>query len=139
MQKMLDAAALSTDNKTSPSQTAGADTATPLADQRRKDEWQRLIDNKLIEWAANSDYFDNEEFEPPTRKVIHLAIQFANQYRDNGLPAPDRVVPDADGGVVFEIRRGRSSETIHIWDDETAEYYRLLGTKIVDRYPLKLA
>jgi len=100
--------------------------------------WEQIIDHTLIMWGANPSVFADEEFDGPGREVIRLAIEIAKQYARDGKPAPDRVVPDADGGIVFERRQGILSEKIHIWDDGLVEYIQLHGTRVVERYPLEL-
>ncbi len=49
---------------------------------------------------------------------------------------PDSIVPDPNGGIVFERREGKVSEVLHVWDDGSAEYMRFRGTQLVERQPL---
>lgn len=100
--------------------------------------WEHFIDHTLIKWGENSSLFADEEFDGPGREIISRAIEIAKQYARDGKPAPDRIVPDADGGLVFERRQGTLSEKIHLWDDGLVEYVQLHGTRVVERYPLEL-
>ena len=101
-----------------------------------RDAWQKLIDYQLIEWGWNTEDFDDEGIEPPTRDTIQLAIALAEGLRDNGLIAPDSVVPDANGGLVFERRENDVAEVFHVWDDGTVEYQCFHGTRLIERQPL---
>lgn len=74
------------------------------ADNEARDQWQRLIDHELTEWELDPARFDDDGIEPPSRQIIRLAIALAEGFRDEGLPAPDSVVPDPNGGIVFERR-----------------------------------
>ena len=73
-------------------------------------DWQRVIDHKLIEWGWNTREFDEEGVEPPSREIVRLAIDLAERFRDAGFPAPDSVVPDPNGGIVFERRENGLTE-----------------------------
>ncbi len=103
-------------------------------DDESREKWQELIDRKLIEWGRDPSQFDDEGVEPPSREIIRLAIALAEQFRDDGLTPPDSVVPDANGGIVFERRENDVSEVFHVWDDGTVEYQRFHGTRLVERW-----
>lgn len=133
MPEMLDTAVFSLRAVSSPVVTTEADSAAPFFNRTSREAWQTLIDEKLIEWGANPEFFDDEDFESPGREIIALAIQLAHALRDANEPAPHRVVPDADGGIVFERRVGASSQKIHIWDDGIVERIVMDGTQVVDR------
>jgi len=119
-----------------------ADTESPVtredtADTDARDRWQRLNDHELTEWALDPTKFD-DGIEPPSEQIIHQAIALAENFRDQGLPAPDSVVPDPNDGIVFERRENGVSEAFHVWDDGTVDYQRFQGTRLVERRPLPL-
>lgn len=101
--------------------------------QRRLVEWQNVIDQKLIEWGRQPEELADDGIEPPRREVISLAIEFANRMKNEGLPPPDSVVPDPNGGIVFERREGTLSEVLHIWEDGTIEYRQFDSTQLIER------
>lgn len=105
-------------------------------DDESREKWQNLIDQKLIEWGRDPSQFDDEGVEPPSREIIRLAIELAEHFRDDGLTPPDSVVPDANGGIVFERRESDVSEVVHVWDDGTVDYQRFQGTRLVERRTL---
>jgi hypothetical protein len=98
--------------------------------------WQRLIDYQLNEWKWDTDQFEDEGIEALTRDTIQLAIAVAEKLRDAGLAPPDSVVPDANGGIVFERREKDVSEVFHVWDDGTIEYQCFHGTRLTERRSL---
>ncbi len=100
--------------------------------------WQCSID-LLQKWWNDPEYFDDENFDPPAREVIAMAMKFAADVRTSQTPPPDRVVPDGDGGIVFEISKGTLSEKIHFWDDGDVEYLLLSESKVVKRRTLPQA
>ena len=99
-------------------------------------QWQQLIDYRLIEWGLSFYDVDDDSFDPPSRETIARAIQFAEKFRTDGLPPPDSVVPDANGGIVFERRELDVTEVLHIWGDGDAEYQQFQGTRLVERTSL---
>jgi hypothetical protein len=98
--------------------------------------WQSVID-VLHKWWNEPDYFNDEEFVAPLRPVLALAIKFATNLASRGFASPDRIVPDGDGGIVFELRSLTSSEKIHFWDDGSVEHMIFAGAKLVDRRPMR--
>ena len=127
----------------SPKPTAlytGGESALPTTsdakgDDKSKQAWHQLIDYRLIEWGCSSDPWDDEGV-PPSPETITRAIELAQRFQAKGLPAPDSVVLDANGGIVFERREQGISEVLHIWSDGSAEYQQFNGTRLVERTPL---
>lgn len=97
------------------------------------ERWQELIDHKLIEWGRDPGQFDDEGVEPPSGEIIRLAIQLAEGFKAAGFPPPDSLVPDPNGGIVFERRESDLSEVYHVWEDGTVEYQCFHGTQLVER------
>ena len=112
----------------------GSTVARPYgrADEARE-KWQNLIDYKLIEWGLDPSQLDDEGVESPTPEIIQRAISLAEALRDRDCPPPDTVVPDPNGGIVFERRENGLSEVFHVWDDGTVEYRRFQGTRLDER------
>ncbi|MEZ6086446.1 MAG: hypothetical protein R3C05_00105 [Pirellulaceae bacterium] len=80
---------------------------------------------------------EDEGFDSPTASILRLSLDLAEKYRDAGLSAPNSVVPDPNGGIVFERQEGSTSEVLHVWDDGSVEYMRFLGTQLVERQPIR--
>ncbi len=117
------------------------DAATPSSrgvspEDAHRDAWQRLIDYRLIEWGWDTEQLEDEGIEPPTRDTIQLAIALAEKLRDAALAAPNSVVPDANGGIVFELRKNDVIEVFHVWDDGATEYQCFHGTRLIERRPM---
>jgi hypothetical protein len=101
-----------------------------------REKWQEVIDYRLIEWGRDPSQLEDEGVEPPTGQAIRCAIGLAQAFRDAGLTPPDSIVPDPNGGIVFERREKDVSEVLHVWDDGTREYFRFQGTRLAERRPL---
>jgi hypothetical protein len=101
-----------------------------------RDAWQRLIDEKLLDWLREPSQLEDEYIEAPNPTIIRLSLDLAEKYRDEGLPAPDTMVPDPNGGIVFERYEGDVSEVLHVWNDGSVEYMQFQGTKLTERQPL---
>lgn len=48
------------------------------------------------------------------------------------LPAPTRVVPDAEAGIVFELQRGDLFETVRLSADGSTEYCIFRNARLVE-------
>lgn len=98
--------------------------------------WQNFIEQTLLSWLADPRQLEDLEVEAPSKPIIRLAIDLAEKYRDDKLVPPDRIVPDPNGGIVFDRCRDGVAEVIHVWDDGTVEYQRFIGPKLVDRWSI---
>lgn len=104
-------------------------------EESRNEAWQRLID-KLLEWLRDPAQLEDDGIDAPTATILRLSLDLAERYRDARLAAPDSIVPDPNGGIVFERRERNVSEVLHVWDDGSAEYMRFHGTQLVERQPI---
>lgn len=84
-----------------------------------KEGWERIINDRLVEWGRNPPAFDEDGLVPPTADVIRKACELATRYRDdaNFVPAL-RVLPDGDGGIVFEWQFGEQFLSLEITPKE---------------------
>ncbi len=89
-----------------------------------------------MSWLRDPHQLEDEGVEPPGRQTIETAIRLAQDSQQRGLPPPSSIVPDPNGGIVFERREGATAEVLHIWDDGSVEYQRFQGTRLVERRPL---
>ncbi len=74
----------------------------PRADDA-KNAWQRLIDENLIEWGRHPEQFEDEDgYKAPTADNLVRATEFITFCRDQGAASALRMVPDGEGGIVFD-------------------------------------
>jgi hypothetical protein len=97
----------------------------------REAEWQRVIDDQLIEWGLHPEALEEDDLIPPTRRALQVAGEVAIEMRKAGEPAPKRVVPDRDGGIAFERWEGDRTVTIMVSEDGAIEVLQWIGSKIV--------
>lgn len=86
-----------------------------LADSDRQ-SWQRVIDQQLQEWQRDPSQLEDEGVEPPSLEVLPLVVEVAAALRDHGVEPPLRVLPNGEGGVVFEWR-----DTPYFWSLEVEQ------------------
>ena len=119
----------------SPVQTSAAasPTLTMAADDRLKNRaaWQAVHDYTLLEWGLGASRFVEDGLTPPSAKAISVACQVALAYQDR--PAPLRVVPNGDGGIVFERGTGEVFETIEIQEDGSVEWASFRNSRLHSR------
>lgn len=87
------------------------------ARREQRDLWNNLIDHTLIEWGHNSDLFVEDGLLPPTRVAIKKACNVAATMREREWPLPTGVIPDGEGGVVFENLNEPSYQRLEIEKD----------------------
>ena len=98
-----------------------------------RNDWQVLIDDSLRSWLRDPSKLEDCDVEAPSDSIIRLAIRVALVFRDQvGLP-PCNIVPDASGGIVFEWRSSTNSESLHIWDDGSIEFFRFRDSRLIER------
>ena len=100
--------------------------------QKWKNAWQAVIDQKLIEWGRCPQELEEDDLIPPTRVALEVAYGIASLMRNGGEPAPKRVVPDRDGGIVFERWVGENTATIMVSGDGEIEIVWWIGSKVVE-------
>ena len=68
-----------------------------------RNAWQRLIDEKLIEWGRHPEQFEDEDgYKAPSADNLVRATEFIMFCRDHGVAPALRMAPDGEGGIVFE-------------------------------------
>ena len=87
--------------------------------------WDRVVDEQLIP-RGNGRVDVDPDLLPPSRQSIRSAAVLAHRFRDAGERPPSAVLPNGDGGVLFEYRTGRLAsvqlEVLHDGDVERTEY-----------------
>jgi hypothetical protein len=74
-------------------------------DQRRRDAWQEMIDGPLLEIARAPQQFAEDDLTPPSATAIDIAMMIARQLRNGDMDPPRTIVPNGDGGILFEWGR----------------------------------
>lgn len=87
-------------------------------------------------WLRQPELLEDEGLERPSGTIVRLAIDLAEQFRDQGCPPPEQLVVDPNGGIVFSRQENNTTEEFHIWDDGSIEYRRFDGHHLLERYPV---
>jgi len=98
--------------------------------------WQNTIDFQLVEWGRDPSRFDDEDVTPPTKRAVAAACRLAADMQNDGAPGPGRVVPDGDGGIVFERRSGRLLEVLTVDGEGSVEYSSYRDARLVRSCPV---
>lgn len=140
--KTLESDATISDKITSPIPTGfvASPALTLAGDDRSQNraDWQAVLDYTLVEWGRNPSRFAEDGLTPPSAKAIDEAYRVALYFRDHDKAPPLRVVPNGDGGIVFERRQGEIFETIEIQEDGSAEWAIFHNGRLRSRGPLVL-
>ena len=96
--------------------------------------WDDYLD-KLADLGRNP--IADDGVTPPSDEVIRLASKLTEWTRDDGITQPpDSVVPDPNGGIVFEWRGNDLTQVLHVWDDLTVDFQDFRGSQLVERFRL---
>lgn len=98
--------------------------------------WDDLIDGFWLEWALNSHPKGNDDVAPPSGDAIAAGCRVAQKMRDQGLPAPLRIVPDGEGGVCLERGDAECFESVSISPEGTGELRVFVDCTLVQRRSL---
>ena len=104
--------------------------------ERNRQEWQTFIDGRLVEWGRDPSALEDEGLVPPSPEVINLACRTAMAFRDEGVVPPTWVVPDGNGGIVFERVEGKFSLSLSIYADLSRELLVFDDCRLSARYHL---
>jgi hypothetical protein len=99
-----------------------AATVTPRPVDAR---WAQWVDQTLIDWGRTPAPSPDEDdgFLMPVRAAVDTACAVARQFAEQGLPAPDDVVANGDGGVFFHWGTpGQTFETFEFVRDGSGTY-----------------
>ena len=98
--------------------------------------WGTVIDQLLLWWENPAWAGDDEGFVAPARSATELALQLAQTWRDQGVVAPLRVIPDGEGGIAFERREGPCFTSLRIALDGLVELLNFENSRLVSREQL---
>lgn len=103
--------------------------------------WQTAIDDRLVEWGKDLRALEDEDIVPPSLQIIDLACRLAMEMRDDDYASPLRVVPNGEGGIVFEswpiqVEEGiEEGHVIEINSDGSIELIVFANSQVVSREP----
>ena len=81
--------------------------------------WQDIMDYKLLEWVFHPELLEDDGLVAISPKIISEACKFCRL--ESGNPVPSNVVPNGDGGIVFEWKEGSYFRTIEFLADGSKE------------------
>ena len=92
----------------------------PYDEAERRRAWDAVAERYLTPWAAGQVEVD-DDLMPPTVASLRTAERLVQVLRDSGKLPPTDVLPNGDGGVLFENRDGRASVQLEVLRDGSAE------------------
>ncbi len=100
--------------------------------------WESVIDRWLIEWGRSPGLVSQYGLVPATPDIVVLAVKVARACAEVGLAPPQRVLPDGEGGILFERGEGDVFEALSILADGRIELKSFKNSKLVSEGPLSL-
>jgi hypothetical protein len=105
------------------------------SEQERGRRWERLVYDKLDSWRRDPTQLEDDNLDPPSIHAIRLAANLAARLQAEGNPPPTFLVPDPNGGIVFEYRNDNTTDLLHVWSDGKIEHIELRDNHVVLRSP----
>lgn len=118
------------------STSAADDTSLAQPDTSYRDEWDKLISHKLIEWGMHPSMLDDDGVIAPTAKAISQASQFALHLRDAGIATPTAIVPNGDGGIAFHWNEEGKLELFEVLANGQTQISVFVGGQLKQQGPL---
>ena len=97
--------------------------------------WQELLE-QLSAWARDPEQLSDEEIAAPSGRMLRLAMDVAAVLRDRNVEAPDRVIPNGDGGIVFRWRSCDFTWSLELEADGSMETSLMEENRLVCRHTL---
>lgn len=104
----------------------------PHIEKNETTDWMR-VETLLNDWCRKQPRQDEDGIEWPAPAIAEIATKVARSLKACELPPPTRLVPNAEGGVVFEFQHQHQLQTIEVESDGSIELCRFEGAKLVDR------
>lgn len=103
--------------------------------------WRRAV-RLLRSWMWGMPIIEEEGLVPPSQEVIDVAIKVAHQFSEQGMDAPSRVIPNGEGGIMFEryLQSGDSRvlETVEVFSDRQVEFSKYDNSSLKETYFLSI-
>ena len=108
------------------------------ASRENRDGWNNVTDETIIEWGCRYAGVKDDDLEWPTRDVLAAAYELARKLQEANVPVPSNIVPNGEGGIVFEWRHGPILRVIEGDKDGSFEFLEFRQSRLVIREPLAL-
>lgn len=102
-------------------------------------QWDDIIDRKLIKWGSwqndtvLQEGFEAEGFISPTSEAILKAYRIVANMRQQLWPLPTGVIPDGEGGIVFENKQRLLYQRMEIDQNGETSLATFNNAKLFDR------
>ncbi|MBL8695604.1 MAG: hypothetical protein JNJ88_16040 [Planctomycetes bacterium] len=94
--------------------------------------WQKAIE-RIEAWARSPRTLEEEDISPPSPSVLKDALAFSRWAKKSRLRGPIAVTPAVAGGIVFESRQGKTTQTCEIQCNGMAEIITIQAHRVVSR------
>jgi len=98
---------------------------------------RREIVDLLLAWRSDPNQLRADEMEPPSADLIDAALRILHGWRSVGPPPPDRVVPNAEGGLAFEWYPDPWFFDLELFADGSAEWSISKDVRLVARESMR--
>lgn len=94
------------------------------------DLWKDVIEEKLVDWGRQRTVCDEEGFILPSSIAVDTAIEIARTLQGKHSP-PTRVVPNGEGGIIFEKEVNSRFTAIEVFEAGSFELRSFLDCRLI--------
>jgi hypothetical protein len=106
-----------------------------LSDKHRE-AWRAVIDERLKAWQQSPEELDEDGLEPPSAEIFPLVEEVALVLKEQGVDPPLRIVPNGEGGVMFEWRHPPFFWSLDVEKDGSMALSVFRNSRLVSRHQL---
>lgn len=92
--------------------------------------WDKTL-RQLKSWMGDQDNLADEDLVPPSDETIEQATKLVKRLRDSSFVSPMAVVPDGEGGIMFEWRILNVFKSLEVSADGTVELLTFVDCNLV--------
>lgn len=93
----------------------------PEQHQHYANNWN-IVTTQLNAWGDNPKLISEYDLTPTTSKVITQALLVVRVFSAIGVPPPERILPDGEGGVRFEYAGNNAFAVFSVENDLQLKY-----------------
>ncbi len=93
----------------------------------------------LAEWARDPEGLEEDGLLPPSPAALGAAVRLVKALDSKTMPPLQWLVPNGDGGIVFEWRQDSFAEKIEILDDGSVTYAYFEHTRLMFKIECEIA
>jgi hypothetical protein len=99
---------------------------------RNRAKWIQILRKTLFKYCEG---FNEVGCDDSSEDAVMQSLAIAWDWYMQGKLAPDSIVPDPNGGIVFSWKNKNRSAEVHVWSEGKIEIFYFEDSKLIKREP----